>query len=76
MKISIEKGTRGVRARYDAALPPFISFVRSPGRPVILVSDRLRSSRCVNFLWEVINGVGVDGVGVSFPFFCEGSVDF
>ena len=27
------KGTQGVRARYDAELPPFISIVRYPGRP-------------------------------------------
>ena len=26
---------RGVRARYDAVLPPNISIVRHPGRPVI-----------------------------------------
>ena len=30
MKINIKRGTRGVRARYDVALPPFISIVRSP----------------------------------------------
>ena len=30
------KGTQGVRARYGAELPPFISIVRYPGRPVIL----------------------------------------
>ena len=39
IKISINKGTRGVRARYDAVLLPFISIVRSPGRPVILVPE-------------------------------------
>ena len=39
MKISIKRGTRGARARYDVALPPFISVVRSPGRPVTLVTD-------------------------------------
>ena len=40
MKISVSlRGTRGVRARYDAVVPPFNSFVRSPGRPVILVPD-------------------------------------
>ena len=39
MKISIERATQGVRARYDAVLPPFIPVVRSPGRPVILVPD-------------------------------------
>ena len=36
MKISIKKGTRGVHARYDAELPPFISIVRCPGHPIIL----------------------------------------
>ena len=30
------KGTQGVPARYGAELPPFISIVRYPGRPVIL----------------------------------------
>ena len=30
------KGTQGVQARYGAELPPSISFVRCPGRPVIL----------------------------------------
>ena len=39
IKITINKGTRGVRASYDAVLPPFISIVRSPGRPVISVPD-------------------------------------
>ena len=28
------KGMQGVRARYDTELPPFISVVRHPGRPV------------------------------------------
>ena len=31
------KGTQGVRARYGAELPPVISIVRYPGRPVISV---------------------------------------
>ena len=31
------KGTQGVRARYDAELPPIISIVWYPGRPVISV---------------------------------------
>ena len=34
------KGTQGVRARYGAELPPIISIVRYPGRPVISVPDR------------------------------------
>ena len=38
------KGTRGVHASYDTVLPPFISIVWSPGRPVISVPD-LFSSR-------------------------------
>ena len=33
------KGTQGVRARYGAELPPIISIVRCPGRPVISVHD-------------------------------------
>ena len=39
MKINTKEGTRGVRARYDAALPPFISVVRAPDRPVMSVPD-------------------------------------
>ena len=34
--------------RYDAALPPFISIVRSPGGPVILVPDSVAPH--VNFI--------------------------
>ena len=30
------KGTQGVQARHGAELPPFISIVQYPGRPVIL----------------------------------------
>ena len=41
MKINIKEGTQGVRARYDAVLPPFISFVRSPSCPVFLVPEIL-----------------------------------
>ena len=33
------KGMQRVRARYGAELPPFISIVRYPGRPVILGKD-------------------------------------
>ena len=33
------KGTQGVRARYGAELPPFISIVRYPGCPVMLGMD-------------------------------------
>ena len=32
-KTSINKGTQGVHARYDAILLPFISIVSAPGRP-------------------------------------------
>ena len=32
----LNKGTQGLRARYGAELPPFISIVWCPGRPVIL----------------------------------------
>ena len=39
------KGKRGVRARYGAELPPFISTVRCPGRPVILGMDLLYEMR-------------------------------
>ena len=36
IKQSIEnKGMPGVRARYDAELPPFTSIVRCPSRPVV-----------------------------------------
>ena len=30
------KGTQGVQVRYGAELPPFVSVVQCPGRPVIL----------------------------------------
>ena len=30
------KGAQGLQARYGAELPPFISIVRCPGRPVLL----------------------------------------
>ena len=38
------KGTQGLQARYGAELPPFISIVRCPGRPVILGMDKRRGS--------------------------------
>ena len=44
MRISTNKGMREVRARYDAALPPNISIVRHPGRPVISSMDLLKLS--------------------------------
>ena len=36
------KGTQGVRARYGAELPPFISIVRYPGRPVVLGMEKVQ----------------------------------
>ena len=39
------KGTQGVRARYGAELPPIISIVRYPGRPVILGMEILREAK-------------------------------
>ena len=39
------RGTQGVRARYDAELPPIISIVRCPGRPVISVPEKCFSRR-------------------------------
>ena len=39
MTIRTDKGMRGVRARYAAVLPPNISIVRHPGRPVISGMD-------------------------------------
>ena len=39
------KGTQWVRARYGAELPPIISIVRCPGRPVISVPDLLHSTQ-------------------------------
>ena len=38
------KGTQGVRARYDAELPPFIPIVRYPGRPVILGMEKVTAT--------------------------------
>ena len=36
------KGTQGVQARYGAELPPFISIVWYPGRPVTLGMEEQR----------------------------------
>ena len=38
---------------------------------LILEPGHARAARHIlgNFFWEVLNGVGVDGVGVIFPFF-------
>ena len=35
------KRTQGVRTRYGAEIPPFISIVRYPGRPIIFVMEKL-----------------------------------
>ena len=45
LEINIDKGTRGVRARYDVVLPPFTSIVLSPRRPFILVREKQLSLR-------------------------------
>ena len=47
------KGTKGVRARYDAELPPIISIVRYPGRPVISVPHKLQSNWLGSFGPEI-----------------------
>ena len=39
MKQSTKQGNARARARYSAELPPIISIVRYPGRPVILGMD-------------------------------------
>ena len=39
------EGTQGVRARYGAELPPFISIVQYPGRPVILGMEAQKHCR-------------------------------
>ena len=66
-------GTRGVRAGYDAELPPFISIVRYPGRPVILGMDfgertftfgeRTGFSGFLEFLFLLLGGFGTPRVG-------------
>ena len=48
------KGTQGVRARYDAEPPPFFSIVRHPGRPVISVPAIFQSPK----KWEA-TGLGI-----------------
>ena len=52
------KGTQGVRAKYGVELPPFISIVRYPGRPVILGMDKKTFLRLLG-----ISGLG----GVETP---------
>ena len=53
------KGTQGVRARYGAELPPIISIVRHPGRPVISVPDlsalytRTRTGTSRKTVWSI-----------------------
>ena len=54
------KGTQGVQARYGAELPPFISIVQYPGRPVIFgMALELRDLRLVR------GCVGTDTCGCS-----------
>ena len=45
IKQCTNKGTQGVRARYGAELPPFISIVQCPGRPDILGMESRDSNR-------------------------------
>ena len=51
------KGTQGVQARYDAELPPFISIVRHPGRPILLGMEETTT-------WEFIKNL--QGLPASF----------
>ena len=44
------KGTQGVRARYGAELPPIISIVRCPGRPVISVPNQSLETYALDLL--------------------------
>ena len=46
IKMSIKKGTRRVRTRYEKVLLAFISFVQCPGRPVIPVPEQKRLGAC------------------------------
>ena len=39
------KGMQGVQARYGAELPPFISIVRYPCRPVLMGMDFAKVSQ-------------------------------
>ena len=54
-RLTLYKGTQGVRARYSAELPPIISIVRYPGRPYEMLLGSLnhdmfkpfRAHRCL-----------------------------
>ena len=46
IKQCTNKGTQGVQARYGAELPPFISIVQCPGRPVISGVDYFLFTEC------------------------------
>ena len=52
------KGTQGVQARYGVELPPFISIVQCPGRPVILGVDErdISMGQPAHVHWEVLKG--------------------
>ena len=62
------KGTQGVQARYGAELPPFISIVRCPSRPIILGMDLKHFSGAISFCrraaltWGVAKGSSISGV--------------
>ena len=56
IKISINKGTLGVRVRYDAVLLPFMSIVRRPGRPVIWVPDKNRTQTPFSQTFQALPG--------------------
>ena len=47
------KGTQGVQVRYAAELPPFMSIVRCPGRPVILGMDFRDLFETLARLWRL-----------------------
>ena len=69
MKISTNKGMRGVRTRYDAVLLPNISILRHPGRPVISGMDtrvfRALGPKCPGSVPE--SGLRKRGVRRSLP---------
>ena len=62
------KGTQGVQARYGAELPPFISIVRCPGRPVILGMETFHRNARVS--------QGISAAGVSFARFIAEKLPF
>ena len=49
------KGAQGVQARYGTELPPFISIVRYPGRPVILSMDNISAAKHIMNLQSSLN---------------------